>query len=84
MAKRSVKNFPMVFISYRREDTGGDAGRLSDTLTQLLGPDRTFWDLEKIAPGKDFANELKRVLAASDVLLVLIRKGVPPALPGWQ
>lgn len=72
MAKRSVKNFPMVFISYRREDTGGDAGRLSDTLTQLLGPDRTFWDLEKIAPGKDFANELKRVLAASDVLLVLI------------
>lgn len=72
MAKRSVKNPPMIFISYRREDTGGDAGRLNDTLTQLLGSGKTFWDLEKIAPGKDFRNELKKVLGASDVLLALI------------
>jgi TIR domain len=72
MAKRSVKNSPMVFISYRREDTGGDAGRLNDTLTQFLGPGRTFWDLEKIAPGKDFRKELKRVLGGSDILLALI------------
>jgi len=62
----------MIFISYRREDTGGDAGRLNDTLTQFLGPGRIFWDLEKIAPGKDFRNELKRVLGASDILLALI------------
>ena len=62
----------MIFISYRREDTGGDAGRLNDTLTQVLGRGRTFWDLEKIAPGKDFRNELKRVLGASDVLFALI------------
>ena len=72
MAKRSLKRSPMIFISYRREDTGGDAGRLNDTLTQFLGPGRIFWDLEKIGPGKDFRNELKTVLGASDILLALI------------
>ena len=67
-----MKKLPTIFISYRREDTGGDAGRLNDTLTQVLGPGRIFWDLEKIAPGKDFRNELKRVLSESSVLFVLI------------
>jgi hypothetical protein len=67
-----MKKLPMIFISYRREDTGGDAGRLNDTLTQVLGPGRIFWDLEKIAPGKEFRNELKRVLSASNVLFALI------------
>jgi hypothetical protein len=72
MAKRSVKNSPTIFISYRREDTGGDAGRLNDALTLLLGPGRTFWDLEELAPGKDFARELKKALGASEILLALI------------
>ena len=61
-----------VFISYRQDDTGGDAGRLSDTLNQLLGPDRTFLDLNQIALGKDFEFELKRALNLSSVLLALI------------
>lgn len=72
MANTRAKKSPMIFISYRREDTGGDAGRLNDTLTELLGPGRTFWDLETIAPGKDFKQELKRVLRVSDILLALI------------
>lgn len=72
MPKQAPRSSPMIFISYRREDTGGDAGRLSDTLTQVLGPGRIFWDLEKIAPGKDFRNELKKILGASDILLALI------------
>jgi hypothetical protein len=37
MAKRSMRSSPRLFISYRRDDTGGDAGRLNDTLNQLLG-----------------------------------------------
>jgi hypothetical protein len=72
MAKRSVKASPMVFISYRRDDTGGDAGRLNDTLNQLLGPNRTFFDFDQIAPGMDFEVELQRALSASEVLLALI------------
>jgi TIR domain-containing protein len=72
MAKRSVRSSPRLFISYRRDDTGGDAGRLNDTLNQLLGPNRTFFDLDQIAPGMDFEVQLERALSASEVLLALI------------
>jgi hypothetical protein len=72
MAKRSIRRSLMLFINYRRDDTGGDAGRLNDTLNQLLGPDRTFFDFDQIAPGMDFEIELKRALGASEVLLALI------------
>jgi hypothetical protein len=67
-----MKRSPMVFISYRRDDTGGDAGHLNDTLNQLLGPNSTFFDLHQIAPGADFEVELKRALSASKVFLALI------------
>ena len=77
MTERSVNSSPMVFISYRRDDTGGDAGRLNDTLNQLLGPDRTFFDFEQIAPGMDFEVQLKRALGESRVLLALIG-------PNWE
>ncbi len=63
---------PKLFISYRRSDTGGDAGRLNDTLIQLLGPDATFFDLNSIVPGKDFEVELKQALSQTTVLLALI------------
>jgi len=72
MTKRSMKSSAKIFISYRRDDTGGDAGRLNDTLNLLLGPDRTFFDLDQIAPGVDFVVQLKRALSASEVLLALI------------
>ncbi len=72
MAKRSMKRSPTIFISYRRDDTGGDAGRLNDTLNDLLGREGTFFDLDQIAPGRDFEIELKRALSASDVFLALI------------
>ena len=72
MAKRSVRSSPRLFISYRRDDTGGDAGRLNDTLNQLLGSNRTFFDFDQIAPGMDFEVQLERALSASEVLLALI------------
>lgn len=63
---------PKLFISYRREDTGGDAGRLNDTVLQLLGSGSTFLDLNNIVPGKDFETELKRALGETKFLLALI------------
>ena len=39
-----------VFISYRREDSGGHAGRLYDRLTARFGNARVFMDLQDIAP----------------------------------
>ena len=45
-----------VFISYRREDSAGEAGRLAEHLERQLGADRVFFDIEAIEPGTDFVN----------------------------
>jgi hypothetical protein len=40
-----------IFISYRREDTRGDAGRLAGDLKQRLGNNQVFRDIDTIEPG---------------------------------
>lgn len=60
-----------IFISYRRDDSQGFAGRLADDLGEQLGTDRVFRDIE-IPAGSDFGEILRRAIAASDVLLVVI------------
>ncbi len=60
-----------VFVSYRRDDSQGFAGRLADDLDERLGRDRVFRDIE-IPVGSDFTEVLHRAIAASDVLLVVI------------
>src|SRR5580765_5596226 len=61
-----------IFISYRRDDTGGYAGRLNDRLSEAFGAQEIFRDIEDIAPGVDFVQEIEREVAACDVLLVVI------------
>jgi hypothetical protein len=61
-----------VFISYRRDDTAGHAGRLFDTLVRRFGEPSVFMDLTDIAPGADFVETLERAVGSCDVLLVLI------------
>src|SRR5580704_16146822 len=65
-------NRTAVFISYRREDSGGYAGRLYDRLVSRLGRDRVFRDIESIEPGADFAESILNQLAACDALVVVI------------
>ena len=60
-----------IFISYRRDDTQGFAGRLAHDLSRTLGEDRVFSDIE-IPLGSDFGDVLHRAIAASDALLVVI------------
>ena len=43
-----------IFISYRRDDTQGWAGRLSDSLRKRLKQTKVYRDIEDIPPGKDF------------------------------
>lgn len=62
---------PGIFISYRRDDSQGFAGRLADDLSDILGADRVFRDIE-IPVGSDFTEVLRRAIAASDLLLVVI------------
>jgi ABC-type branched-subunit amino acid transport system substrate-binding protein len=61
-----------VFISYRREDTRGYAGRLYDSLLQRLEPGQVFMDIDNIEPGVDFVDVLTETVDRADVELVLI------------
>jgi len=62
---------PGIFVSYRRDDSQGFAGRLADDLGDLFGRERVFRDIE-IPVGSDFTDVLHRAIAASDLLLVVI------------
>jgi|GEM_PF-2586680 len=61
-----------VFVSYRRHDTPGYAGRLYDYLVRRLGPEGVFMDIDDIRPGTDFDEVIHEALAECDVLLALI------------
>jgi hypothetical protein len=61
-----------IFISYRRDDSAGFAGRLADALEAALGPGSVFRDVDDIAPGEDFVTAIEQALARSAALLVVI------------
>ncbi len=61
-----------IFVSYRREDSRGDAGRLTDNLKARYGGKQIFRDVEAIAPGVDFVDALNTAVGASKVLLAII------------
>ena len=60
-----------VFISYRREEASGHAGRLYDAVERHLGPDNVFMDLT-IEPGTDFVEAIQEGVGGCRVLLVVI------------
>ena len=61
-----------IFISYRRDDAAGEAGRLADHLQKRFGADRVFLDIETIEPGTDFVQVLQRSLKETAAVLVVI------------
>ena len=61
-----------VFISYRREDSAGYAGRLYDRLVAHFGAERVFMDVEGIDPGTDFVDAIEGAVSSCKVLIVLI------------
>lgn len=61
-----------IFISYRRDDQPGFAGRLADALAATFGADQVFRDIEDIRPGDDFVVTIQNQLRSVDVILVLI------------
>jgi hypothetical protein len=61
-----------VFISYRRDDAAGYAGRLEEALEQRLGHGSVFRDVLDIAPGADFVQAIRQRLAGAQTVLVLI------------
>ena len=63
---------PTVFLSYRRSDTGGEAGRLADTFHHKMGGSLAFRDVADIPPGAQFDSMLDKELTAAKTVLVLI------------
>jgi len=61
-----------IFISYRRDDASGHAGRLSDRLVARFGPERVFMDVSDIQPGQNFEQAIEQTLARCDHLLAVI------------
>lgn len=69
-----------VFISYRRDDAAGYAGRLEEALEQRTGRGSVFRDVLDIAPGEDFVAAIRARLAGAQAVLVLIG----PRWPGGE
>ncbi len=65
-----------IFISYRREDSVGWAGRLAETLKRRFGPESIFMDIDTVKPGTDFTEALQHAVSSCEVLLAMIG-------PGW-
>jgi hypothetical protein len=61
-----------IFISYRRDDSEGQAGRLYDDLSRTFGNSSVFMDVAAIEPGLDFRKVIDHNVASCGVLLALI------------
>jgi hypothetical protein len=61
-----------VFISYRRDDAAGYAGRLEEALERRFGRGSVFRDVLDIPPGADFAAAIRARLAQAQAVVVLI------------
>ena len=63
---------PSIFISYRRDDTAGTAGRLADALSHEFGSSKVFIDIAAVQAGTDFRRRIEQALASCQLALVLI------------
>jgi len=66
---------PAIFISYRRGDAEGEAGRLFDDLSAQFGAKAIFMDVMDIKPGRDFRKVIDENVSSCGVLLAMIGKG---------
>ena len=65
-----------IFISYRRSDSAGHAGRLHDRLGSWFDEDKLFFDRESIKGGEIFLDSISEAILKTDVVLAVIA-------PGW-
>ena len=61
-----------IFISYRRDDTEGETGRLFDDLVRSFGENSVFMDVSDINPGVDYRKAIDDNVASCGVLLAMI------------
>jgi hypothetical protein len=61
-----------VFVSYRRDDSSGYAGRVHDRLEREFGANLLFMDVDAIPLGVNFIKVLREEVSKCDVLLAVI------------
>src|SRR5262245_32492556 len=61
-----------IFLSYRRQDSAGVAGRIYDRLRAHFGEDAVFIDLDSIPFGADFRQHISSAVDQCGILLALI------------
>lgn len=61
-----------IFVSYRRQDASGEAGRLVDHLQEVFGDSSVFLDVETIEAGLDFVQAINKALNSCKVLIAMI------------
>jgi len=67
---------PLIFISYRREDSAAQAGRLRATLLGQFGEQAVFMDTSSIQPGMEWPARIADALDSAQVVVVVLG-------PGW-
>jgi TIR domain len=61
-----------IFISYRRDDSSGWAGRLYDHLNAHFASSQIFMDVDNLDPGVDFVEAIEKSVGSCDVLIAVI------------
>jgi TIR domain len=61
-----------IFLSYRRADAAGSAGRLSSSLSQHFGAARVFRDIDSIEAGDNFEHAIRDAVETAAAVLVVI------------
>ena len=69
---RGTMDMIKVFVSYRRDDSRHQAGRLYDHLVEKFGKGFVFKDVDSIPLGSDFREILTERVAGCDVFLAVI------------
>ena len=72
MPQAPAKQFSGIFVSYRRDDSSGHAGRLFDKLVSHFGKDRIFMDIDTIEPGEDFVTVIENAVGSCEILIAII------------
>jgi hypothetical protein len=61
-----------VFVGYRRDDSMGSAGRISDHMRRHFGEAAVFRDVEKIEAGEDFIEAIEKAVGACQAFVAVI------------
>ena len=56
---------PRMFISYRRDDSASQAGRLYDRLEGHFGQGQVFMDVDAIKPGLNFVEVVQQAVTGT-------------------